>query len=72
MADADQLGAPQLYCRMQQLSGGGTSTCFTDGWSDYGRNEVCQVRAEVSMTVSATSFNTEGGKYFVTLAGTSY
>jgi hypothetical protein len=55
------------YCEVTQ---GGT--CVTDGAGDYGSNEVCTVRAEVTMLVSAQGFITESGFDFVFIGGAQY
>ena len=30
--------------------------CITDGIGEYGNNEVCTIRAEVAMSITATEF----------------
>jgi len=41
--------------------------CITDGIGTYRPNEACTMRAEMSMTITATEFNTQEGYDFVTI-----
>jgi hypothetical protein len=46
--------------------------CITDGIGSYGVNEACTVRAEMSMTITTTEFETEGGVDLITVGDTAY
>lgn len=47
-------------------------TCITDGIGEYGNDEVCTIRAEVAMSITATEFVTESGWDLFTVGATAY
>ena len=46
--------------------------CITDGIGNYGINEACTMRAEMSMTITTIEFETEGGFDLITVGDTAY
>lgn len=46
--------------------------CVTDGMRHYHNNEDCEIRAKGSLTVRATTFNTEKHYDYISLGGTKY
>ena len=46
--------------------------CITDGIGRYGVDEACTMRAEMSMTITTTEFETEGGVDLITVGDTAY
>jgi hypothetical protein len=57
----------QSYCSVSS-----DGMCITDGIGSYGVNEACTVRAEMSMTITTTEFETEGGVDLITVGDTAY
>jgi hypothetical protein len=47
-------------------------TCVTDGPGDYGNDERCSMRAEATVSLSASAFDTESGFDYVTIGNTLY
>jgi hypothetical protein len=47
-------------------------TCVTDGPGEYGNDERCLMHAMMTVTLSASAFNTEHGFDYVTIGGTLY
>eukprot|EP00900_Chrysochromulina_parva_P004319 jgi/Chrpa1/13889/Chrysochromulina_OHIO_Genome00024570-RA len=56
-----------LYCSVSS-----DGLCITDGSGNYGDGESCTMQAQVSMTITATEFNTEPGYDFIRIGNAAY